>query len=1143
METVDELRAYLNIVTEDDAWNKLLYRGAAWALMRVDGGLPPDAPHFGKTIETDLAEYGFSVLRAALALREVDGQSELASKSFEKAADAFAALVRNGSPDAVERGFYRLIAGAAYHLAGFSAVAFSIVKELKDDSNNSPAEMAIKWLILRDLNQLKGYVRHWILNENYGDMNLARSLDSGHLESDDAVATILNTTICRALAYFDFALQTGDAQLFKETQNLLIGATSLAKNAENIPLWWICKICCALIDDLRSHSLHVNLPLTPPNGSEGKFLKLRRMFISSLYARKIAEVELWPSQREAAKRAADLSDDLVVALPTSAGKTRIAEIASLMTLSTGRRILIVTPLRALSAQTERSFRKTFTPLGFRVSSLYGASGVSVGDESALRTYEIVIATPEKLDFALRSDPRLIDDIGLIVLDEGHMIGPSEREIRYETLVQRLLRRADAGQRRIICLSAILPGGEQLNDLTAWIRDGELGTPIRLEWRPTRQRYGALQWQGNFAKLICRDGSFITKFVEQMNPIGRDRNPYPTNNRDLTLQAAWAFAEQGKRTLVFCTQANWVEGYGKRIIEIFKKNHRPLLEKAYLPSLLVDKSSIARALEVGQEWLGIRRPAVECLKVGVALHHGRLPPPFLRELETLLSEDVLKVIVASPTLAQGLNLNVAVLLIPSLYRAGTPITAEEFSNVAGRVGRAFVDVEGLIVHVMFDEFEQRMPEWKALVASSKARILKSGLIRLINEIIKRLIKEGVLERPDAFEYLANSRKAWSSSSVEEANQEESLSHLVEKLDTVVFGLIEALDADSPDLPRLLDEVLKSSLWARQIVNEPKGTEAKHRTILKARANLIWKNTDANARKGHFAMGVGLEAGLSIDAMATELEELLDRADSASLSGEVDELADALCNLAERLLIIRPFVPDRKNTLHKDWQKLLKQWVSGVEVDKIGTDSMGIIEDAFAYRLVWALEAIKVRRMSYGRALEPLRSNGYASAALETGVPDFRMALLIRAGLPSRRAAISAIQKANLSFTTLEGLREWLTSEKCKSLTEKGIWPTSETAPLWKRFMEEIRGDRIQAWSITEDQLTLDLPNDVQYPQPGIYRIEIESDTSSTAWLTTPDFQRIAKFKESLHNRNSILRFGRVFDHSSLVSVCQIGPEGV
>ncbi|PNA99015.1 hypothetical protein C1X98_31415, partial [Pseudomonas sp. FW306-2-11BA] len=80
---------------------------------------------------------------------------------------------------------------------------------------------------------------------------------------------------------------------------------------------------------------------------------------------------------------------------------------------------------------------------------------------------------------------------------------------------------------------------------------------------------------------------------------------------------------------------------------------------------------------------------------VAIHHGRLPGPFLREVEGLLAAGVLRVTVASPTLAQGLNLNAAVLLIPTLYRAGVPLSGEEFANVAGRAGRAFVDLEGLV----------------------------------------------------------------------------------------------------------------------------------------------------------------------------------------------------------------------------------------------------------------------------------------------------------------------------------------------------------------------------------------------------------------------------------------------------------------
>jgi hypothetical protein len=710
----------------------------------------------GGAIDTDLAEHGFALLRGAMALRAQAGASELTSKAFERAANAFEALVRNADPEAPDRGFRRTIAACAYHLAGFSAVAYSLFNETAGDLNTSPGEKAIRHLILRDLDQLRGFVREWLDDEAHGDEQIAQALRGEEPDVDEVLSTILNATICRGLLFFDFALETGEYQPIESARALLATAVSLADNAGNVPLWWISNLCRHLIDDLWQHSLHQNLPTEPPKGTEETYPDLRRLFISSLYARKTSEVELWPSQREAARRSTDVTDDLVVALPTSAGKTRVAEVAALMTLSYARRVLIVTPLRALSAQAERSFRKTFAPLGFKVSSLYGASGLSAGDEDALRICEIIIATPEKLDFALRSDPSLIDNVGLIVLDEGHMIGPSEREIRYETLVQRLLRRSDAAERRIVCLSAILPSGDELDDLTAWIRADEPGEPVRSGWRPTRQRFGALTWRGKDALLqfdLDDDGPFLDRFVVEKPALGTERKPYPRANSHLALFAAWEFARQGKRTLIFSTQANWVEGYGKQVVDLCKRG--------YLDPLLDDKMSIARALEVGKEWLGEDHPAVASLKAGVAIHHGRLPSPFLRELEILLSEGVLKVIVASPTLSQGLNLNAAVLLVPALHRSSKKIKGEEFANVAGRAGRAFVDVEGLIVHVMFDKIKWRKKEWRGLVASAKARTLKSGLIQIIAEILNRLTREGVLDREDAWEYLANSREAWRS----------------------------------------------------------------------------------------------------------------------------------------------------------------------------------------------------------------------------------------------------------------------------------------------------------------------------------------------------------------------------------------------
>lgn len=1151
METPDELTAFLNEATADGILGRLLYRGAAWSLMRESGVLPENAPPLGETIETDLAEHGFALLRAAMALRAKAGASDLTDKAFERAANAFEALVRNGNPESPDRGFRRTIAASAYHLAGYSAAAYSLFKEASEDLNPAPGETAVRHLILRDLDKLRGFVREWLSQEVHSDEQIAEALGGGESDLDEVVSVILNTTICRALAHFDFALETGESVPFDNARELLTTAVSLADNAGNVPLWWISKLCLNLIDDLWLHSLHQNLPTLPPEGGVEKYPDLRRLFISSLYARKAAEVELWPSQREAARRSTNLADDLVVALPTSAGKTRIAEIAALMTLSSQRRVLIVTPLRALSAQTERSFRKTFAPLGFSVSSLYGASGLSAGDEDALRTREIIIATPEKLDFALRSDPSLIDDVGLIVLDEGHMIGPSEREIRYETLVQRLLRRADKGERRIVCLSAILPSGDELDDLTAWIRSDEPGEPVRSGWRPTRQRFGALSWRGKDALLrldLDEDGPFLDKFVVEKAALGNEKKPYPRKNSHLALFAAWEFANQGKRTLIFSTQANWVESFGKQVVDLCKRG--------YLDSLLENEASIARALEVGKEWLGEDHPAVACLKAGVAIHHGRLPSPFLRELEVLLGEGVLKVIVASPTLSQGLNLNAAVLLVPALYRASEKIKGEEFANVAGRAGRAFVDVEGLIVHVMFDKIDWRKQEWRTLVASAKARTLKSGLIQIVAEILDRLSREGVLDRDDAWEYLANAREAWrsfdeepavaessaadaehegdddegGSNEEEETIDEEPLSQLVERLDATVFGLIEALDADRADLPKLLDEALKGSLWARQIARENEDVAPLHKKVFEARADLIWKTTTTQTRRGHFAMGVGLEAGLSIDAMADELAELLDRADNAALSGDVDELADALGGLGERLLFMRPFI---SNTLPANWKGILRSWVSGEEVANIGDQNMRAVEDAFTYRLVWALEAIRTRRMSLGWSPEIVV--GGAAAAIETGVPRLMMAMLIRAGLPSRRAAIAAIEDTMPVFVTPAEMRAWLESDEITSYTDSGQWPTPDTAALWARFRTEALSGGIQKWSVERYQRLLDIKDS---PPAGFYRILTDEGDGRT-WLATPDYQRVASFKKSAVDPKPSLFSGQLMGDTRLVESLRIG----
>jgi replicative superfamily II helicase len=83
----------------------------------------------------------------------------------------------------------------------------------------------------------------------------------------------------------------------------------------------------------------------------------------------------------------------VVALPTSAGKTRIAEICSLVSLAAGQRVFGRYPSQSALSANGANLRDSFAPLGFTVSSLYGAAGTGAGDLDTLGNRDIVIATP------------------------------------------------------------------------------------------------------------------------------------------------------------------------------------------------------------------------------------------------------------------------------------------------------------------------------------------------------------------------------------------------------------------------------------------------------------------------------------------------------------------------------------------------------------------------------------------------------------------------------------------------------------------------------------------------------------------------------------------------------------------------------
>jgi len=442
----------------------LLAKGQARAMVWRDGVVSPEAPQFSTLLTYDLLSYAYSLMNQRLRLLDQENGSSAARTAFEHDASAIEAATARGRVTN-DRDFHRLMAASCYHLASYAARAFSLLHEGLNEANLSVPERAVSLLMLRDLVTLETLIgeERDSASEDVMIANLAGegasdapALSDGEgAPADEPLLQVVDRALAdnftAALAIALLAFERGDEALIGSAIERLTTGLSSATELNMVPSWWCHRLTIHLLNDLWSSSFHVRLPKAPNDGSAEDWGAYRELFISSLLRRARSEIDLWPSQIDAATRVLDLDDNMVVSLPTSAGKTRVAELCILACLAAGRRVVFVTPLRALSAQTEVTLQLTFQPLGKTVSSLYGAIGVSDVDEDYLRESDIIVATPEKLDFALRNDPDLLDTVGLVVLDEGHMIGPTEREVRYEVQIQRLLRRSDAGSRRIVCL--------------------------------------------------------------------------------------------------------------------------------------------------------------------------------------------------------------------------------------------------------------------------------------------------------------------------------------------------------------------------------------------------------------------------------------------------------------------------------------------------------------------------------------------------------------------------------------------------------------------------------------------------------------------------------------------------------------------
>jgi len=1153
----DDITARLNVATQPGAREYLVRRGLARGMIWRDGHLPPGAPPFSASLTEDLLDHGYGVLAQALRLREVGGAPADVERALLVAAESIESAVRRGAADR-DRDFHLVIAACAFHLAHYAARAFCLVPSPEIEPNLSTPERALVALMRRSLSPLREVCARWLRDVAHSDEVLTASLGGGgDYVLDDVEQIALTSNFVRSIATFLTALERGDAELAaKATDGFAVGGEA-AGQCRHIPLWWANTLALHLTDDLWSNSLHHRLPLVLDGAAGSRWEALRRRYIQVLRGRSTAEVDLWPSQWEAAHRCVDPTDDLVVALPTSAGKTRIAELCILRALADKRRVVYVTPLRALSAQLERTLGRTFRPLGYTVTALYGASGVAAADVATLRDADIVVATPEKLDFALRVDPAVLDDVGLVVLDEGHMIGLGTREIRYEVLVQRLLRRSDASRRRIVCLSAIFapdggaddgsssveavsqPGGAiAFRDFTAWIRSDAPGDPIASAWRPTRQRSGVLRWGESGGRLevtVDKETPYVPGFVLPEAPRGRRTRGFPKNDNEFVLAAAKAFLADEHRVLIYCPQRRSVETLGEELLVLERQG--------YFPSVLQPEADIARALRIGREWLGEDHVALRALQKGVALHHGALPRAFLSEIENLLQRRVLRLVIASPTLAQGIDLSCSVLIFRSIYRFGNEvISPEEFANVVGRAGRAYVDLDGITVFPVFDtgwSGRQRVTRYKRLVRDSANRRLESGLVMLVEMLIDLLSSGLGVTRGELREYVLDVGSAWDvqvlDPAIDGSQGRELVAPVLAELDAALLGSIEDLACSPEHLADALDAALHASLWVRRLAHREEASAELCRDVLVGRAKWLWARTAPSARRGYHAAGVGYATGKFLDEHQVALVRLLRSAEASLLLGDFERAADHVVELARPLSSIPPFAFEHAAG---DWENTLGAWVRGQPLASGGLgNAVAFVQNDVVYRLVWGVEAIRVHAVQTGAADADLLT-GTVAATLTYGVPTSAGVVLAQCGLSSRSMIMRLLAAFPATFSSTNGLREWLAEHRSASEAHD-FWDDPESAAMWQAFVRRWVDGGAERWSNRRMEAEVLWTASEATPRADTFVSLVHDSVEDVTYVCGPDLSTLGRLTAPLTGENGAVE-ARVGMGANQIVIDTFGP---
>ncbi len=370
----------------------------------------------------------------------------------------------------------------------------------------------------------------------------------------------------------------------------------------------------------------------------------------------------------------DAGENVLVAAPTGAGKTLVAEYAIHLAMQRGMRSLYTAPIKALSNQKFRDFVE---------DKEIGDAGLMTGDITLAPDSKVLVMTTEILRNTLFENPERLHDVGVVVFDEIHFMDDVERGSVWEETLMFLPKDV-----MVVCLSATI---DNLGQYATWLE--------RVRERPVRvveetKRPVPLKHSLYHPQAGIFPPSRLKPIRKRFLGHKKDKAFKKRNDRPLLDEL---IQDKQLPLLYFCFSRKLCERKSTT-----EAKFRHLLSKE-------EKEKVSEVWEKGKKEFAFedRRGPMQSLKKqvfsGIAAHHAGMLPLHKEMVERLFTRGLLKVLYTTETFAMGINMPARAVIFDSLMKFDgiefDYMRTRDYLQMAGRAGRLGMDDEGLVFSVL------------------------------------------------------------------------------------------------------------------------------------------------------------------------------------------------------------------------------------------------------------------------------------------------------------------------------------------------------------------------------------------------------------------------------------------------------------